>query len=458
MNSSYKYFLAVSVIVFGFVIYHFYFKVVDTDVNIESLVKPDITYEEVTFDENNVVVASSYISITEAGTYVFSGNYDDVNVLVEASGEVVIVLDSASMTSSNDQLFYIESADSVLIYTTDSVSSLTIDYESSELDGAVIYCKEDLVISGEGTINITSNYYDGINARDDLYVENVTLNVDTAGDGIVGRDYLVFTEADINITSGLDGIKTSNEESGDILIESGNFVIDAIHDGISAEGTLQIDGGTFDISTNGGYDFIIKTITVGEGSGNTVQKEYIDYSAKSLKSYDILINGGTFNISSFEDAVHADNNLNIVSGTFVISCGDTAVHADNNLLIDGIDLLVNDGYEGIEGYNITINDGDIDISVLDDAVNSDSTLTINGGTIYLYSQGDGLDSNGDLIINDGYIVIENDAIYTGGDSAIDVSGSISVNGGTIVDENGNSISYSSSSSQSSQGSQNFQRR
>ncbi len=79
---------------------------------------------------------------------------------------------------------------------------------------------------------------------------------------------------------------------------------------------------------------------------------------------------------------------------------------------------------------------------MDDAINGSSDtglVRITGGTIYLRAQGDGIDSNGDLTVEGGNIVIEVNAIYSGGDSELDVGGLFSTSGGTLTDENGNAI-------------------
>lgn len=451
------YFMALVVLILAvLIIKELYFTQADTLVSIKDLVYPEVEYEA-DIENGTSVSSDEVINITESGTYVFSGDYENSTIVVNVDTDVYfdavyIVLDNANITSTSQSVINIESAPEIIITANaNTVNYISQDYSSTETDtsGAVIYSKEDLIIAGSGTIYIETNYNDGINSRDDLTIENTSLYITSENDGIVGKDYIALKNVYIKIEAGKDGVKTSNEDdadTGDILIESGEFIITSNNDSISATNTLQINDGDFTIESGGGFTEVLKIITLGEGSSTTTQTYSLDESSKALKANDIAIYDGNFEISSYEDAVHADKDLYIAGGTFVIACGDDGLHANNNLVIDYVDLYLSDGYEGIEGSSITINDGIINVNVLDDAMNSSSesgVLTINGGEIYLYSEGDGVDSNGDLYITDGTIIIENNAIYTMGDYSIDVAGEIVVTGGSIVDENGEDVDYSS---------------
>lgn len=428
----------------------------DSSINIDSLIYPETSIDyNISIDSNNIVTYNEVINITSSGTYVFTGDYENtqININVDKTVDkeaVYIVLNNANITGIMESVInVIEAKDVVIMAYEDSINYISQTYSTSDttISGAVIYSKSDLVINGTGTLYIDTNFNDGINSRDDLIIEDVKLIINSEADGIVGKDYIAVSGVNVTIEAGKDGIKTSNDLDttlGDILIESGSFKITSTFDSISAEGTIQINGGNFVLESGGGYDGILKSLTVGEGGNGYTYATTDTGSAKSIKANAIIISAGSFDISSYEDAIHSDGDLNIKDGTFEIECGDDAIHANNNVEINGGIINVSNTYEGIEGNSITVNGGVININALDDALNASSSsgiLIINGGTIYLYSTGDGVDSNGDLTINGGTIVIENEAVYTMGDYAIDVDGTITVNGGTIVDENGNDIDY-----------------
>ncbi len=393
------------------------------------------------------------VLITQSGAYEFSGEYSSITVNVDKTideGAIYIILNGADITSLNGTpINIIEGQDVVIVLqdgTTNTVTQGEIVTTDEDFPSGAIYSKADTVISGGGNLIVSTLYNDAINCRDDLIIEGANITVNAVADGILGKDLLAIKDSTISVTCGKDALKSSNSEDidrGNIIINSGDFVLYAGNDAISAEQTLQINSGDFEIVTGGGFVEVLNDITRGEGSGGIVQpSSQLEESMKGLKAFNIILNGGTFNISSFEDAVHSDNNLLVNAGTFNIISGDDALHADLDLTINDIALFVEYAYEGIEGSTITINGGDMNVTVLDDAINASSEtgyIKITGGTIYLKAQGDGIDSNGDLTVEGGEIVVDVDAVYSGGDSELDVSGVFNISGGTLTDENGNDL-------------------
>ncbi len=414
--------------------------------------------EDLNTDINNIdltveVLTGSNIVITSSGTYNFEGEYESINVNVNKEiddGDIYLIFNNAIINNDNGTPINIVEGKNVIIELEENsynkITQGNIITDDTEFPSASIYSKADLLLTGNGTLEVITNYNDAINSRDDLVIENTTIIVNSVGDGLVGKDLVDIESSNITIESLKDGIKSSNTEDislGNIIITSGVFNITAQNDGINSQNTLQIDGGDFTIETGGGFKEVLNDITVGEGPGNSVQAtDLLEYSMKSLKAEYITINGGIFNISSYEDAIHSNNTLTINNGEFKILSGDDALHADTDLVINDGNIDIENAYEGIEGSSITINGGELNVVVLDDGINAsdeDGFIKITSGNIYVYARGDGLDSNGDLIVTGGTTVVEVDAIYSGGDSELDVGGDFQFTGGTLTDERGSLI-------------------
>lgn len=144
------------------------------------------------------------------------------------------------------------------------------------------------------------------------------------------------------------------------------------------------------------------------------------------------------------DAINAEQLLNVESGTLTIDAADDAVHSDLELNIgadgtDGPTIDITNCCEGLEAAELNIYSGDIDITATDDCLNAansdlsgyDFTMTIAGGTINAYtSGGDGFDSNGDLTITGGTVIVWTD--NTADNEPLDADGTIAVSGGTVL--------------------------
>ncbi len=403
--------------------------------------------------DNAIVLSEQDVLINESGTYEFTGDYNSITVNVDKEideGIIYLVLNGANITNeSSTPINIIEGKDVVIILKENTINTVTqgaITTLDEEFPSGAIYSKADTAIIGSGSLFVNTLYNDGINVRDDLVIDGATIIVNAVADGILGKDLLAISDANITVDCGKDALKSTNAEDidrGSVIIESGEFVLNAGNDGVSAEQTLEINDGDFTITTGGGFVEVLNDITRGEGSGGVVQpSSMLEESMKGLKGLNIVINGGDFELSTYEDAVHADSYLIVNGGTFNIISGDDALHADIDLVINDVDLTVQNAYEGIEGSSVIINGGNIDVTVLDDAINAsseDGYLEINGGIIFLKCQGDGIDSNGDFMMAGGEVVIEVNAIYSGGDSEIDVSGVSELSGGSITDVDGNEL-------------------
>ncbi|MED9854305.1 MAG: carbohydrate-binding domain-containing protein [Oscillospiraceae bacterium] len=113
----------------------------------------------------------------------------------------------------------------------------------------------------------------------------------------------------------------------------------------------------------------------------------------------LTIKNLTLNISApVNDAINAEQLLNIESGTLNISAADDAVHCDLVLNIgadgtDGPTIDIAECYEGLEAAELNVLSGNISILSSDDCLNAaksdlsnyDLSMNISGGTINAYS-------------------------------------------------------------------------
>ena len=186
----------------------------------------------------------------------------------------------------------------------------------------------------------------------------------------------------------------------------------------------------------------------GFGDGNTDKGEY---STKGIKAAnEIVINNGTVNIKSYDDAIHANNdtslengatplgNVTINGGNITAYSNDDGLHADGILSIKAGTVSVTNAYEGLEGTTVDISGGYVSVNSKDDGINATTTtgtaIAISGGTVYIYCTGDGIDSNSrtadvGIVFSGGKTVVISNS---GMNSAIDTENGYTYTAGSVI--------------------------
>lgn len=436
--------------------------------------------EGIEADGAGVSIDGAQITIREGGSYILSGTLSDGSLVIDCgkSQEVSILLRDAHISSADGAALYVISADAVRLYTDENTqNSLASSYDFSlEADSnvdAALFSKEDLYLSGAGTLSVVSTYGHGIVSKDDLTVLSGSYTVQSASHGISGKDSVTVLDGQFSIDSGKDGIHAENKDDeslGNLYLADGIFHVAAIGDGLSASAAMQIDGGSYTLTTGGGAAFGEQHTDekfggdrrgwmsgwLNDSSQNMEQTDdsaAVD-SAKGIKAQTALyITSGTFAIDAADDALHSNGDLSIADGSFQLSTGDDGMHADNALSLLGGDINIAQSYEGLEGTAITLSGGHVSVTASDDGINaaggadgsgflgfgggrdmfsSDgvSAVVISGGYLYLNADGDGLDSNGDLTISGGEIFV--DGPTNGANGAVDCAGEAIITGGTLI--------------------------
>ena len=274
-------------------------------------------------------------------------------------------------------------------------------------------------------------------------IELAGSSANVSGDGVtVSGSTVTITKSGTYVISGQsDGvqIKVEADKSADVhLVLKGvtmtntNAAISATSAGhvylTLAEGTtnsLSDSSSNSDEKADAALFSKVDLTINGKGTLNVDGKKN-----NGIKANDTLyITGGTYNITAVGDAFNVNDELNI-TGT----AGDDGIHASGDLVIDSGTYTVKNSTEGLEGKSITINGGDITIYSTDDGVNaanknaqqSEIFFTMNGGNLTVeVGQGDTdpIDSNGNITVTGGTIKMtgqtgfdfDGTATYTGGD-------------------------------------------
>ena len=405
--------------------------------------------------EDGYKIKGTDLTINAAGTYRITGACGEGSITVKKDTTgVALILEDLILSSSATAPLSLNKNTETTVYVTGANTLTDMEDPANEnsedpdvadaFEGAAIKVKggASAVITGDGALTADGSVCkNGVKAGASAAVTvegDVTLNVRAANNGLAADGSLTINGGTLNITAGKDGVKAEPDEgdttsAGTVAIHGGSITLDAGGDGIQAAGALTITGGTFDITTFGGYTKAADLEQTGE-------------SAKGVKSdTQLSISGGDFTLNTADDALHSNNDLTITGGTFRIRSGDDALHADNDVSVAGADLTISACYEGIEGTRIFLESGAGTIVSIDDGLNAASdrsvneiAIYLNGGVWTINSGGDGLDAGGNSRNNTGGFIYLNGGetvIFSSTksyDSALDSDSSCIYRGGTVL--------------------------
>lgn len=338
---------------------------------------------------------------------------------------------NATTTSTKaNQTSYFTEKDYDTSYDESTASKIELSGSSANVSGdGVTVSGSTVTITKSGTY-VISGQSDGVQIKVEadksadvhLVLKGATMTNTNAAISATSAGHVYLTLAE-GTTNSLSDSSSNSDESYAALFSKVDLTINGKgtlnvdgkkNNGIKANDTLHITGGTYNITA--------------VGDAFNVNDE-------------LNITGTTMTIDAKEDGVKVNNdddmtvgNMYLANNTITVTAGDDGIHASGNLVIDSGTYTVKNSTEGIEGKSITINGGDISLYSTDDGVNaanknaqqSEIFFTMNGGNLTVeVGQGDTdpIDSNGDVTVTGGTIKMigqtgfdfDGTATYTGGD-------------------------------------------
>ena len=416
----------------------------DKEVNYDRNTSTIITLngDSISFQGEGVTVGNSTVTITQAGTYVISGNLNNGQIIVDAADtdDVRIVLENVNIHSETSAAIYVRNADKLIITlpsgTTNTLSggSTYENIDENNIDG-VIFSKDDLTINGEGTLNINANYKHGIVSKNDLNIVGGTFNINSVSQALSGKDAVKIYGGVFNIESQGKGIKSENvdeTEKGNIYITGGEFNLNTVDDALHTSGSIVIDEGNFTIKTEDDGMHADKDLVINGGNINITE------SYEGLEGYKVVINGGDVNIVASDDGINAanpesTNTVEVIPDTTNTTTTQEATQNTTNNMntvpvpstdTNAVPVPPTDGNTMVPGKMGRPN---TDNGMINDP---SAYIKITGGNTTINASGDGIDSNGSFLVTGGSLFVS--GALTRGDAAIDYNGGAKIEGGTVV--------------------------
>ena len=319
--------------------------------------------------------------IEKPGTYEVKGTCTEGQIVVNCPDEkkVVLLLNGLDLSCSKGAPVLVEETGKKMVLSTAAESANYIrdnrtakaEDENEEVSApdAAVFSRDDLDLTGEGTLYVISLANKGIVSKDKLKIKSGTFYVDSADDGIKGKDLLQMEGGTVQILSGDDGVKSEEE----IIVSEGNLTVLESYEGLEAK-KITIQGGTIHVTASD------DGLNASSGTG---QEEFGQ--------------GGNQKPGGNRETGEFGPNGNQEPGDF----------GPNG----------NRGQENGAPMNMP-------------GVESDCEILIDGGYLAVDSGGDGIDSNGTVVMNGGTVIVYGPV--SDGDTALDYGTAFTVNGGWLL--------------------------
>lgn len=278
----------------------------------------------VTETNGDVVITSAASEVA----YELSGTTSNGSVKIYSEKKYKLILNGVNITNTDGPAINLQSGKrAFLVLADNSTNSLAdgITYTASGEEDmkATLFSEGQLIVSGNGILNVKGNYKHAICSDEYLRIVSGNITVTSAkSDGIHTNDAFISDGGAVTITSSGDGIQV---EEGYIVINNGTFDINVADKGIAAswdtdatiDPYLTINGGTITVNSSAGEGIESKSIlTINNG---TVVVKTADDGLNAGTF--IYINGGNiYAFSSSNDGIDSNGQITVTGGK-VVSVG-----------------------------------------------------------------------------------------------------------------------------------------
>ena len=301
----------------------------------------------------SVQIGDGTVTITAAGTYILSGEYEG-SIIVSATKDdkVQLVLDGVTIASEDFAAIYVAQADKVFLTLAEgSENSLSnggsfVQIDESNVD-AVIFSRDDLTLNGTGSLRVTSPAGHGVVCKDELVITGGVYEIGAYQTAIRANDSIAVSGGSFTLAAYSDGLHAENSDDdtlGSIYISGGDFRISVSDDAIHATALVQIDGGSFELQ-----------------------------AAEGIEGTYIQINDGDIQITASDDGINAAYKSSACTPTVEITGGSVTISmgaGDTDGIDSNGDVIISGGTVDITGNSIVDYDGSAQLT--------GGTLTVNG--------------------------------------------------------------------------------
>lgn len=421
----------------------------------------------------------SHVSIVSAIeiNFVLRGQSANASVTVSSDSDVYVVLDSVFLSNSAGYApLRLQGKARNIVYLSEGTENGLADNNVSDDDvKGCIYSDSTLILTGEGSLSLTSVAAHAVSCKGPVYVQSGNYVLTAAKDGIHAGQSVVITGGSLNIHAAddacqselsyiqmTDGRLTAESEAekanvfdaaGNIYIQDGTLTATLSGNAAKAlktDASMLLSGGTVTLSLSGDgmYDPAEYDVTACVGlktggnlvlSGTSLTMTLSGSGAKGIKTGGSLyLQDGQLTIYTYGDKYEYSETLTSASKAVKVGAHAFVSGGVLQALSSTSDALDCDSsFYLLGGFCTLTADGDAVTAM---------NITVSGGEIYAYSQtNDGLDGTNGITVSGGKVLAIGSAVEKKG--GFETDGVLRITGGSVLavgNKNSKPTSYSNS--------------
>ena len=188
-----------------------------TPVTTTVATEPEKTFDaEITFNETvsvkgiNAEAAGSVVKITAGGDYIVRGSSSNGQIYISTATEekVEITLDNVDISCGGGPAIFVNEAKRCVLKLAEGSVNYLSDSGNDKINDGVIFSNDTLRIKGDGYLEVNAGNAHGIASDDDVIIESGEYVINSIKSGIIANDNITVNGGELTIFGGTNGLKS----------------------------------------------------------------------------------------------------------------------------------------------------------------------------------------------------------------------------------------------------------
>lgn len=354
----------------------------------------------------HVIISSTKKNIA----YTLKGTTNDGSFKLYSDYKTLVTMDGVNITNPTGAAINIQTGKTIMVELADGTTNSLVDGTSytmttGEDQKGTLFSEGQLIFSGDGSLDVKSNFGHGIVSDDYVRIRSGNITVNSVRDGINTNDRLIMYGGNVVVKAQEDGLDIGK---GYVDIAGGKLTVDAVDEAITAsyegesDGTydatidpyISIRGGLIKVTTTGDKGHGLRALSTLSMTGGAVQATVKGAASKALMSEGAMsLTGGKLTAFTEGNALYEADLKELSSSAVLRSKGTLVIE---NMTIGA--KSTGTGAKGINNVgNVSIKNSKVTIvasgalhqhGILDShsrGIDIDGSFTLNGGALHVRS-------------------------------------------------------------------------